>query len=516
MNLRQNKKYRIFFIIPLFCCWLSPSSFAEKTNFLFFFVDDFGQMDLGVYGSKYHLTPNMDQLAKEGALFTEAYTDHPRCTPSRAALWTGKSAARLGQPGLPKGGIKGSEITIAEAFKEGGYQTFFAGKWHVMGPDQLTPAQQGFDVNITGGHAGAPATHFYPYNNEKSKSKSKSKEKSKHNSGDHEAPITGLEAYKDVFLGDALTEETIKYIRQRDKNKPFFATLAHYAVHTPLEGKPEDVALYKERLKKMSYDKPEFTKEGFGQTQMRQNNPVYAAMVHNVDQSLGKIIKVLEEEDLAKNTVIVLSSDHGGLSTTSDSRQGSATTNFPFRAGKGWLYEGGTRVPFLIKWPGQVSGGLTIKTPVVLTDLYPTFLEMANLPCRPEQHIDGLSLVPLLKGGHLKDRNLYWHSPEPRPHSTGDFASSAIRCGNYKLVHWYRDNEIELFDLSKDLGEQNNLVHEMPEKAQKLMADLNQWKRNVGALVLDEQKLLHFWNRKESKNEDPKLNTYERKNIPKS
>ncbi len=450
--------------------FLGIYTFAEdKMNVLLFVVDDLGYFDLSVTGSDFYETPNIDQLAKSGMQFQNAYVSHPRCVPSRYALQTGKYPARKQIPG-GKEQMQASEFTLGEAFKEAGYTTFFAGKWHLGSSVSQWPQNQGYDINIGGCHAGAPPSYFYPYNVKREGDKSKHKD------------IVGLEKGKEgEYITDRLTDETVKFIRSH-KEEAFFAVLCHYAVHTPLQAKEEKIRKYEQKLKTMDFTGPEYiTKDGT--TKMRQDNAVYAAMIESMDESLGKIVNTLKQEGIYNNTVIVFTSDHGGLSNRgARSKRQLATSNLPLRAGKGHVYEGGAKVPFFVFWPGKVTPGTFSRQVTINTDIFPTLLDVTGIPLKPEVHLDGISLLPALMGKKASKRTLFWHSPVGRPESTGDENCSAIRDGNYKLIDFYDQQKLELYDLKSDPNETNNLVSSEKRVTKDLYTKLNSWKRNVNAI----------------------------------
>ncbi|WP_321281757.1 sulfatase [Marinifilum fragile] len=465
---------------------LTPSCTPEKKeikpNVLFFLVDDMGWMDAGYQGSKFYETPNIDKLAEQGVQFTNAYATHPRCVPSRYSLITGKYPARaqMPRPGEGKlrpgdeGKLKADELCLADALKAGGYSTFFAGKWH-LATSGTYPQHVGFDINIAGGHAGSPISYFYPYNEGKQAGKKN--------------PIEGLdEGTKGEYLTDRITEETVEYIESHVTNhpdQPFLAYVSHYAVHEPLEAKEEYVNKFKKKLKTMSYEAPEFIEEGTGTTKMRQDDPVYAAMIYSMDESLGKITKTLEKLGQLDNTIIFFFSDNGGLSNRGFRPRRVATSNYPLRAGKGHLYEGGVREPMIVKWPGVTKAGTKSDAIVTGTDFFPTILEMAGLPIQQKAHVDGESFTWALTGDKVpkKDRAIFWHSPISRPHATGDEKCSAIRKGSYKLIEWYDEGRIELYDLEKDIQEKDNIADEKPKLVKELLVELADWKKEVNAYI---------------------------------
>jgi len=447
---------------------------SKRPNFVFFLIDDMGWADLGCYGSTFYETPNVDRLAAQGMRFTNAYAACPVCSPTRASIMTGKYPARLGitqwiggpqTPTAYREYMPLEEVTIAEALKEAGYATGFVGKWHLSTRDETRrtyyPDRQGFDVNIGGDWSGAPPTYFYPYERRNRKLET--------------MPEGGK---KGEYLTDRLTDEAVKFL-QAQKDKPFLLYLSHYAVHTPLESKKELADKYKAKAEDLPEPAGPHAKGVYGRykTRMVQDHAVYAGMVQSVDESVGRVLDKLEELGLDDNTVVIFMSDNGGLSTVG--REGP-TCNLPLRAGKGWLYEGGIREPMLIKWPGVAKSGSVCHEPVTSTDFYPTMLEMAGLPRRPGQHADGLSLVPLLKRtGTLRRDAIYWHYPHY--HGSGNRPSGALRAGDYKLIEWYEDGHVELYNLKNDIGEQNDLANRMPLKAAELRRMLHAWRDEMNA-----------------------------------
>lgn len=472
----MRKILLIFLLAGLFSC--KAQNKAKQPNVIFFLVDDFGWMDTSYQGSAFYETPNIDKLAHESMRFNQAYAAHPRCVPSRYAMITGKYPAREGIPG--KGGkdagkLKPTEFGIAKAFKENGYVTFFAGKWH-LASDEVYPEDEGFDYNFGGGHAGAPKSYFYPYNIKKNSKNGNGKEKN----------IEGLDdAVEGEYLSDHLTRKTVDFIKE-NKDKPFFVYLAHYGVHTPFEGKKELEKPYKQKLKENPIPEgPEYIKVGnTGETKLYQDNVTYAAMIQSIDESLGKLNDLLKELNLDENTIIVFTSDHGGLSNRGNNRK-LATSNLPLRAGKGHNYEGGIRVPMFVKWPGVTKENSTTDVVVTGTDYYPTLVDMANLTPQPQQYLDGVSFSEVLKGKKIEDeeRAVFWHSPMPRPTSTGDTANTTVRKGDYKLLDFYEDGYVELYNIKNDPGETSNLAASMPEKTKELQQLVIDWRKNVNAYV---------------------------------
>jgi len=478
--------YRNILLSGIVGLGLHQSCVAEskesKPNVLFFLVDDMGWMDAGYQGSKFYETPNIDKLASQGVKFTNAYASHPRCVPSRYSLITGKYPARAQMPGTgegklrpgDEGKLKPEEVTLAAAMKEGGYSTFFAGKWH-LATSGTFPENVGFDVNIAGGHAGSPISYFYPYNVGKATGKKK--------------PIEGLEVgVKGEYLTDRITDETIKYLENHhDENpdRPFLAYVSHYAIHEPLQAKEKYIQKFRKKLKTMSFEGPEFIDEGTGTTKMHQNDPVYAAMIYSMDESLGRITQSLKKLGQLDNTIIIFFSDNGGLSNRGFRPRKVTTSNYPLRAGKGHLYEGGVREPMIVKWPGVTNAGTVSDAIISGTDFFPTILEMAKLPLKPEAHLDGESFVWTLINGKApeKERAIFWHSPISRPHATGDENCSAMRKGKYKLIQWYDENRVELYDLEEDIAEKENIADENPKLVKELLVELEEWKKEVNAYI---------------------------------
>ncbi len=455
------------------CC---DAATERKLNFVFFLADDMGWRDAVCFGSTFYETPNIDRLARQGMRFTDAYAACPVCSPTRASIMAGKYPARMGttdwfggpQPGRVSGNWKKNksmlpapyhdrlaleEVTVAEAFKQAGYTTFFAGKWH-LGPEGYFPEDQGFDINKGGHHRGSPpGGYFSPYTNPRLTS-----------------------GPKGEYLTDRLTEESLTFLDTVGA-KPFLLYLSHYAVHTPLQSRKDLQEKYKAKAAELPpAEGPRFVPEGRRQARQVQDHAIYAGMMQSLDESLGRVMDKLRALGIEDNTAIIFMSDNGGLSTS----EGSPTSNVPLRAGKGWLYEGGIREPMIIKWPGQIRPGGVCSEPVTSTDFYPTMLEMAQLPLRPAQHVDGVSMVPLLKEQRsLARKAIYWHYPHYG--NQGGFPGSAIRAGDWKLIECFEDGRLELYNLKQDIGEKNNLADSMPAKTAELHKALKQWRDCVGA-----------------------------------
>lgn len=448
----------------------------EPMNVVFFLVDDFGWKDVSYNGSTFYETPNIDQLAATGMAFTDGYAACPVCSPTRAAIMSGKYPGRIKTTdyfGAPQGSsilkriqagnnrwnrplipadylpqLPLEEVTIAEALKEQGYATFFAGKWH-LGHTGYEPTKQGFDINRGGFRGGGP-----------------------YQGGKYFAPFPQMPNMQDAKEGEhlpaILAQHTSDFITA-NKDQPFLAYLSFYSVHTPLMGRPDLVEYYKKKRASMPGDKDVYGKEPPRDVRQTQDHAVYAAMVHAMDEAVGVVLDTLEEQGLADNTLVIFTADNGGLSTS----EGSPTSNLPLRAGKGWLYEGGIREPTIIRWPGLTPPGSQSSVPVTSTDYYPTILEAAKADAKPDQHLDGLSLVPVLSGQatELNREALYWHYPHYG--NQGGTPGSAIRMGDYKLIKFYTPGrELELYNLKNDLGEQNNLAKSNPQITAKLLAML--------------------------------------------
>ena len=475
----MNRDISVFtlWLLALAACGVEKQLEPTRPNFVFFLIDDLGWVDTGVYGSSFYETPNIDRLAAEGVRFTQFYTGSPVCSPTRASIMTGKNPARVHITNWIGGEAKGKllqaeylrqlpleEITLGEAFKEAGYATGYIGKWH-LGQERYLPEAQGFDFIKAVNNAGQPGSYFHPYVNDKS-------------------PITSVPDLEDGnegdYLTDVLTDEALRFI-ENERDGSFFLVLSHYAVHTPLESKENLTEKYRAKANALQETQQPTRPEGKGAvTKLRQDHPVYGGMIQSTDESVGRVLAKLEELQLTENTIVFFVSDNGGLTTLENRPSRIPTAVLPLRAGKGWLYEGGIRVPLIVKWPGVIEAGRVIDEPAVTMDLYPTMLTMAGLPLRPEQHQDGISLERLLLGtGRPNHPSLYWHFPHY--HGSGNIPSSAIRTDNFKLIEWLEDGTIELYDLENDIGEIHNLAATMPQKAEELRKLLDNWRRHVDA-----------------------------------
>ncbi len=419
-----------------------------RPNIIFMLIDDLGSSDLGCYGSTFHETPHLDQMAEQGMRFTAAYSACTVCSPTRASLLTGQYPARLhltdwiAGSRRPFAPLKVPDWTqqlspnipnLAQALKARGYTSASIGKWH-LGPPACWPEQQGFDQNIGGYDRGQPPSYFSPW----------------------KIP-TLSEGPKDQFLTERLTSEAVKFITD-NRERPFFLYLPHYAVHTPLMSKPEVLAKYQAKAK-LNPDAP-------------QHNAVYAGLLESVDDSVGQIMTTLDELQLSSNTLIIFTSDNGGLL--------GSTANPPFRAGKGSAYEGGVRIPLILRWPGTIQPGTTCPTPVITPDFYPTLLAISGATPRRPSPVDGENLLPLLKqSGPLQRDTLYWHYPHYHPGGATPY--SALRQGDWRLIEFHEDHHLELYNLKTDTAEANDLATALPETAATLQRKLHAWLKETGA-----------------------------------
>jgi arylsulfatase A len=429
-----------------------------KPNFLVILIDDLGAMDVGPYGSKMIESSNINGLAAEGMQWINAYSSCPVCSPTRAALLTGKSPARLHFTGhitaierhrhpenstiLPPDDlmyIPYDEVTLAEALKTGGYITGSFGKWHVGGPGYW-PTDQGFDVNVAGWTHGSPPGHFFPYENSES---------------DWNASIPTLHGGEEgEYLTDRLTDEAMSFIRT-NKDQPFMVYLSHYAVHTPIEAPEALIKKYEPLMENKKID------------------PVYAAMVESVDQNIGRILELLDELELSSNTVVIFASDNGALESVADNR--------PFRRGKGHLYEGGIRVPFIIRWPGHITPGSVSENRTISEDIYTTILDIANITKVDISNLDGRSIVDDFNGEKLeKQPDLHWYYPH---YGIGQDPGSIIISGDYKLIEHYDPYLVELFNIKTDISETTDLSSEMAEHRDELLRKLHQWLESVDPIM---------------------------------
>jgi len=476
--------------IPVAALIISDKPDKPEPNVVFILLDDFGYADLGCYGSKFYETPNIDMLAGEGVRFTDAYAACPVSSPTRASImtgrypvntgitdWTpGRQATNSGSPedklvALPFNlNMKLEEVTIAEALKKNGYTTMISGKWHLGETEEYWPENQGFDVNKGGFSKGSPVRnkeadgYFSPYGNPRLE-----------------------DGPKGEYLTDRQTDETIRFI-ETSKNKPFFVYLSYYAVHNPMQAKDEHIRKFTEKAEAMGLDKTEaFTRDRDWIRPSMSNNykeriiqsyPVYAAMIWSIDENIGRLLKKIRELNIEKNTIIIFTSDNGGLSTS----EGSPTSNAPLREGKGWLYEGGIRVPLIIKYPGRSKAGTIIKTPVSSIDYFTTILEMTGTK-GSDYKTDGISFVQLFKKDRMPERPLFWHYPHYS--NQGVEPGSAIRLGRYKLIDNFERERQELYDLEHDISETKDISSQYPDKTKELFTLLKDWRKSTNAKMME-------------------------------
>lgn len=443
-----------------------------KPNFLFILADDYGYHDLSISGSKFYETPNIDRIASEGMIFTDGYATCQVCSPSRASLMSGKFPARHGITdwigaatgenwskqgrhnqllppeyvhNLPK-----EYTTLPEAMKEAGYRTFFAGKWH-LGSEGSWPTDHGFDINKGGWDAGSPkGGYFSPFENPN---------------------LTDGPDGENLEM--RLAKETVNFIKE-NKDTSFFAYLSFYAVHGPIQTTQEKWAKYRQKAEDLGIAETGYEMGHFLPIRQVQDNPIYAGLVESMDDAVGEVLNTLKELGLDENTIVIFTSDNGGVAA-GDSY---STSNLPLRGGKGYQFEGGIREPYFIKVPG-IGNGQKCETPVTGTDFYPTILELAGQDLKPEEHSDGVSLVPLLNGGTIAERPLIWHYPHYG--NQGGEPSSIIRLGDWKLIHYYEDGHEELYNLKNDLEETTDVANENQEKVKELSEKLFSYLNKVGA-----------------------------------
>ena len=409
-----------------------------KPNIIYIMADDLGWSELGSYGNRFNETPFLDSLAKNGIRFTQAYVPAPVCSPTRAALMTGKYPAKVGITDFldvkDEKFLSPDYLTLNEQLKKAGYHTGLIGKWHLTGDYDKrrgAPDKHGWDEVISSETRYiAGGKYFYPYF-----FLPEAKEKN-----------------ENEYLTDRLSQEAVDFIN-RNKRKPFFLYLSHYSVHTKLSGKEKKVLNYK-------------SKPGAGTD---KNNPELAAMLESIDGGVREIVNALRAAGLEKNTLVIFTSDNGG--------ETKVTSNAPLRGGKSQLYEGGIRVPFIAYWPGKIKNSVIDVTPINTIDMFPTFAEIAGLPVSKKEEYDGTSISSLLFGkAALKQRNLYWHYPLDKPHFLGGRSAGAIRSGDYKLIEFFDTNTVELYNLSNDGSEQTDLAEKLPEKREELKSALRKWR----------------------------------------
>ena len=464
--------FAIIFFLTLNACQPKETEEPQKPNILFILADDFGYHDMSVMGSEFYETPNIDRIASEGMIFTDGYAACQVCSPSRASIMSGKFTARhgitdwigarTGEEWRKQGrhnqllppeyvhNLPHEYVTLPEALKEAGYKTFFAGKWH-LGSKGSWPEDHGFDINKGGWDKGSPMGGFYaPWENPR------------------------LESGPD---GESLTmrlaHETANFLEEH-QDTSFFAFLSFYAVHAPLQTTEEKWAKYRAKAEQLGIAETGFEMGHFLPIRQVQDHPVYAGLVETMDDAVGVVLNTLDELGLDENTIVIFTSDNGGVAAG----DAFATSNHPLRAGKGYQFEGGIREPYFIKMPGM-KGGQKNTTPVTGTDFYPTLLELAGADLRPEEHTDGVSLVPLLNSGTIDERPLIWHYPHYG--NQGGQPSSIIRLSKWKLIHYYEDGREELYNLETDIEETTNLADEKPELAAGLSEQLFELLNEMGA-----------------------------------
>lgn len=494
----------------------SKENSKRPPNVIIFLVDDLGWTDVACYGSEFYETPNLDKLAKEGARFTNAYAACHVCSPSRASIMTGKYPARMNLTDWLPGRndyvfqklknveviqhLPNNEVTLAKALKDKGYATAIIGKWH-LGEPPNDPTQYGFDMHIPKGWSkGWPLTYHAPFK------------------------LPNYDGKEGEYLTDKLTDDALSYI-ESTKDKPFFLYFSHFTVHDPVEGRADLVEKYKKKLAAMPKSKgSDFVLEGnpdndaltiteretlmkdpaykgFSQLprgtvkiKQKQDNVQFAAMVETMDESMGRVMNKLKELGLTDNTIVIFASDNGGMSGANFGRPDKkldstqldkqfSTANLPLRGAKGWMYEGGIRIPMIIKWSGVKKPGATIDLPVIHTDLYPSILEMAGFPAMPQQHVDGKSFVAALKGEKTADKPIFWHFPHYSNHGMQS-PGGGVRYKNFKLLEYYENNTVQLFDLDKDIGELNDISKQNQAKVKELVGLLHQWRKDVGAQMM--------------------------------
>lgn len=459
---------------------------GKQPNVIFFLVDDLGWSDLSCYGSGFYETPNIDRLCAEGLRFSDAYAACPVCSPTRASILSGKYPATVGVTNFidwigrshPNRGklvdvsyfreLPLTEKSLARGLGKNGYSTWHVGKWHLGGPGAY-PERHGFDVNYGGWQAGLPMNgYFSPF----------------------EFPTLDEPAADGTYLTDYLTDMAAELIETRaGSERPFFLNMWYYTVHTPIQAKVDDVEYFRKKAKALGLEAKNPFEEGNFQPgehrkdvritrRLFQSDPVYAAMIHSLDQSVGRILQAVQDSGEEENTLVIFTSDNGGESSTA----GSPTCNAPLSEGKGWMYEGGTRVPLIVRWPGVTQPDTETAVPVTSPDFYPTILEAASLPLDPHQHTDGYSFLPLLRGeAWIRPRPIFAHFPHYG--NQGGTPGAYIRDGNFKLIEFFEDSHIELYNLREDVGEERNLASTMPDKAAALQKALRAWQAEIEAAI---------------------------------
>jgi len=507
-----------FILLLVAAIMFSCTKQKKQPNIVFFLVDDLGWTDVGCYGSNFYETPNIDALAEAGVRFTDAYAACHVCSPTRASILTGKYPATInltdwlpGRREFPFQKFSNAkinqhlpydEVTIAEALKEEGYRTAIIGKWH-LGEDPSNPMAHGFDMHLPNWAKGWPNKgYFAPFG------------------------LKGLEdSEKGDYLTDRLTDEAVKYI-ERNKDNPFFLYMSHYAVHDPIQGRKDLVEKYRKKLQ--NHPPPEgpdfilegnpdnpnnFSKEeleklidtpdyqsykilpnGVVKIKQKQDNVEFAGMVESVDESLGRIIEKLKELGIEDNTIIFFYSDNGGMAAANVGNPkriipadkldwAFSSSNLPLRGAKGWLYEGGIRVPLIVKWPGKGKRGTECAVPVTSVDMFPTILNMVGAAEKIGKDKEGVDISPLVKGETMERGPIYWHFPHYSNHGMQS-PGGAIRDGDYKLLEYFENGTVQLFNLKNDIGEQNDLSEIEVEKTRELKEKLHHWREGIGAQMM--------------------------------
>lgn len=461
---------------------MDPDARARRTrpitppDIILVLIDDLGWRDLGCYGSTFYETPSLDRLATEGMLLTDAYAAAPVCSPTRASILTGKYPATVGVTDWIGGHSVGrlldvpyfhhlplQEVSLARALAAGGYQTWHVGKWH-LGTHVTWPEQHGFDVNVAGNVRGRPASYFSPYQ------------------------MPNLEdGPAGEYLTDRLTDEAIRLIEGAGE-RPYFLNLWHYAVHTPIQAPGDLIEKYRVKAERLGLNDADAIEEGepmpgwhlrHERVQRRrfQSDAGYAAMVENLDTNIGRLLAAVDGSGRREHTLVIFTSDNGGLSTADS----SPTCNAPLVEGKGWMYDGGVREPFVARWPSVIPAGSRSAEPVTSPDLYPTLMEAAGLDTPAGQQIDGVSILPLLRGEPFQRGPIYWHYPHYG--NQGGTPAAAVRDGHLKLIRFFEDDATVLFDLNVDVGETTDLSGQHPAEAQRLSGLLDAWLLRVEARV---------------------------------
>ena len=482
----MNKYFNIsstlaFAVLILVCCKLQPqkNEVSKRPNIIIINSDDMGWSDLACYGNTIHETPNIDAFAKESILFTDFYAAAPVCSPTRASIMTGKYPARLHmttwsenareEHGISKGQklITGTaiadlplgEITIAEALRNEGYHTIHIGKWH-LGESEFYPENQGFGLSIGGGAWGCPANFFYPYTGVFSGSQRYIPGLGRSGSGDN----SYFKNREGEYLTDRLTDEAIAIMKDAvSTDAPFFMNLNYYAVHTPIEAPDSLVRYYRESISKAG----------------KNGNPTYAAMVHKVDENVGRVLETIQKLGIYDNTVVIFTSDNGGVTYEYNGQK--VTDNSPLRSGKGSLYEGGVRIPLIVRYPSDAKKGSVCHTPAITNDFFLTLCEIAGVDI-DSFNTDGISLLKVLKDTEVKlpREYLFWHYPHYYYFSITT-PVSVVRYGDWKLLKYYENNTIELYNLKNDISEKVNMAEEKPEIAKDMLRKLDDWLKETNA-----------------------------------